>query len=131
MYMYTLCIKKMNPKSLVVVGMPLSSLIDEQLNNSFKIPVLTLSMGAKLKGNSVEAHGQPSLAAQGSQQHLDIEEACSGKFGLLFGHPEAFASEVGQKMLRRLSDKLEIAAVMVDEVHQGMFITGVNGLKWD
>ena len=112
--------KKKYPLALVVVGMPLSMLISEQHGNSFGVPVLTLTMGAKMKGTV--AQGQPMLSGQepgDAAQDVALEEACSGRFGLLIGHPEAFASEPGKKMLRRMSENEMICAVMVDEVHQG------------
>ena len=84
---------------------------------------MTLTMDAKIRGTVVEAQGQPTLSGQDSadaaQQVLTLEEACSGKFGLLFGHPEAFAAEPGQKILRKMSKEGMISGVMVDEVHQG------------
>ena len=123
MYLYAMCVKKMNPRSLIVVGMPLSMLITEQHKNVMEVPVLTLTMGAKIQGTVVEARGQPTLSGQdsgnGVQQDVTLEEACSGKYGLLCGHPEAFASQPGQEMLRRMSKEGLIFAVMVDEVHQG------------
>ena len=123
MYVFALCVKKLNPRGLIVVGMPLSMLIAEQHKNSWGLPVLTLTMGAKIKGTVVEAQGEPKLAGQDSgdaaPQDLTLEEACTGKYGLLFGHPEAFAGEPGQKILRKLSKEMMISAVMVDEVHQG------------
>lgn len=113
----------MSPKSLVVVGMPLSMLIAEQHGNSFGVPVLTLTMGAKMKGTVVEAQGEPTLSGRDlgdtAQQDVSLDEACSGHFGLLCGHPESFASEPGQKILRKMSKEGMISGVMVDEVHQG------------
>ena len=123
MYIYALCIKKLNPKGLVVVGMPLSSLILEQHKNALTVPILTLSMGSNIQGSVVEATGQPTLSGYGGggciSEDISVEEVCSGKYGLLFAHPEALAARPGQEILRRMAKENMIHAVMVDEVHQG------------
>ena len=126
MYMFALCIKKLYPKGLVVVGMPLSSLIMEQHTNTLAVPILTLTMGAKIQGTVVEAMGEPTLSGLdgggGVSKDISVEEACSGKYGLLCGHPEALSAEPGQQILRRMAREGMINGVMVDEVHQGGFL---------
>ena len=119
-YVYALCIRKLNPKGLVVVGQPLSALITEQHQNPLRVRVLTMSMGAKMKGTAVEALIPPSGQTSGDLfKDVTVEEACSGSFAVFFGHPEAFDSRPGQDVLRRMAKEEIIMAVMIDEVHQG------------
>lgn len=132
MYLVALCLRKIDPNSLVVVGMPLSAIINDQHKNMFKCDVATLSMGAQIRGTSLEAVGDPTLhegcnsssspVVRGGTQmtsSLSEEDVLSGRYSLLFSHPEAFSSKSGQKLLRALSRKGFIKAVFVDEVHQG------------
>ena len=121
-YVYALCIRKLKPNGLVVVGQPLSALINEQHKNPLKVPVLTMSMGAQMKGTVIEASrlasGQNSVDDLLSKD-VTLDEACSGTFAVLFGHPESFDCKPGQAVLRRMADAGMIVAVMIDEIHQG------------
>ena len=51
--------------------------------------------------------------------NLSIEDITSGRYVLLCGHPEAFASKTGQAILRALAALKMIKAVLNDEVHVG------------
>lgn len=54
-----------------------------------------------------------------STSNLTVDDITSGRFVLVCGHPEAFASKTGQAALRALSKKEMIKAVLLDEVHLG------------
>ena len=118
MYLVALCLRKIDPTSIALVGMPLSAIINDQHKNMFNCDVATLSMGAQIKGTSLEAVGDVTLRDGGVSSssamvsgrtqmtsNLSEEDILSGRFCLLFSHPEAFASKSGQKLLRALSRK--------------------------
>ena len=115
-YVYALCARKRNPKAIVVVAQPLSALIAEQHQNPLKVPVLSLSMGAQLRGTSLDC----SSPAGDLSKEVTVAEACSGAYAVLFGHPEAFDSKPGQQILRQMAREKIISGVMLDEVHQGL-----------
>ena len=64
-------------KSMVVVGMPLSAIIQDQLENSY-CPVATLSMGAELKGTSCMPEGEPALKSK--KKTISEDDVLSGNF---------------------------------------------------
>ena len=67
-------------KSMVVVGMPLSAIIQDQLENSY-CPVATLSMGAELKGTSCMPEGEPALKSE--KKTISEDDILSGNFLIL------------------------------------------------
>ena len=101
------------------MGMPLSNIISQQLENSY-CPILTLSMSAEISGTSCQAAGVPSLSNPGSRQKISMEDAVSGRYFLLFTHPEAIETTEGQVLMRELSKRGLIRGVVADEVHQGL-----------
>ena len=101
--LFALCARKRNPKAIVVVGQPLSALIAEQHNNPLKVPVLSLSMGAQLRGSSLES---PPPAANLSKE-VTLAEACSGAYAVFFGHPEHSSIFVHPRHPRRECKKLK------------------------
>ena len=68
MFLFALSLRKMpgNERSVVVVTMPLSSIISQQLSNPF-CNILALSMKAQVCGTSCDAVGEARLSAEGSQ----------------------------------------------------------------
>ena len=99
-------------RALISPGMPLTMLIQQQLENSFGCSVLCLSMSGHLTGSS-EAAGLLS-----SGESLSVAEASSGKYRILFMHPEASITETGQQLLRELAKLDVIHGLFIDEVHQ-------------
>ena len=108
-YLFSLALRKLQAgsKGLVVVGMPLSLIISQQLSNPW-CPVLTMSMGGQLMG----------LNNQGEAAPVTQAEALSGRYCILFLHPESTSTELGQKLLRGLAKEDLILGLFVDEVHQ-------------
>ena len=94
-------------------GMPLTMLIQQQLENPFGCPVLTMSMKAHMTGSSEEV---AELSSSGAP--LTVAEATSGKYRILFMQPEASVTDSGQRLLRELSRMDVIRGLVVDEVHQ-------------
>lgn len=100
-------------------------IIQAQLDNPYSCPVLTLSMGASITGSSGQtAHVGPTLQEDDEAQLLckgvsvSMEEATSGRYRLMFLHPEVCITSTGQRLLRRLSNKDAIQGLVIDEVHQ-------------
>ena len=50
-YLLALCYRKIDPTSMVVCGMPLTSLLNQQHENHLQCKVASMSMGAKMRGN--------------------------------------------------------------------------------
>ena len=108
-FLFTMAIRKLRAESkgLVIVGMPLSLIISQQLNNPW-CPVLTMSMGGQLMG----------LDNKGEAVTITLGEALSGTYCAVFMHPESTTTETGQKLLRGLAKEDLILGLFVDEVHQ-------------
>ena len=121
MYLFATALRKLpgGEGGLVVVGMPLSNIISQQLQNSY-CPILTLSMSAEMSGTSCQATGAASLSNPSSGQKISMADAVSGRFFLLFTHPEAIETAEGQVLMRELSRRGLIRGVVADEVHQGL-----------
>ena len=49
-YLLALCFRKIDPRSLVVCGMPLTSILDQQHENHLGCPIATMSMNAQMRG---------------------------------------------------------------------------------
>ena len=94
-------------------GMPLTMLIQQQLENPYGCPVLGMSMKAHMTGSSEETAEFTSSGAS-----LTVAEATSGKYRVLFMHPEASVTDSGQRLLRELSRMDVIRGLFIDEVHQ-------------
>ena len=109
-YLLASCLRKIHPKSLVLVGMPFSAFpfSSQQQENKVGCKVATLSMSAQRSGNYLEAVGDVALGEVGdggTQQVLEEADLLNGNFSLLFSHPEAMSSEAGQKLFRALAKK--------------------------
>ena len=104
-------------KSMVVVGMPLSAIIQDQLENSY-CPVATLSMGAELKGTSCMPEGEPALKCK--KKTISEDDVLSGNFLILFAHPEALSSSIGQRILSKMGRNNMLRGLILDEAHQGL-----------
>ena len=98
-------------------------LIQQQMENPFGCPVLCLSMGGHLTGSSEAAQ----LSSTG--EPLSVAEATSGKYRILFMHPEASITDSGQQLLRELSNMDVIRGLVIDEVHQVHFLDPIQRLR--
>ena len=90
-------------------------IIQQQVGNPYGCPVLTLSMGASVTGTDV-GETESQLLCSGAP--VSFAEATSGKYRIMFMHPESSATKSGQRLLRELSDKGAIRGLVIDEVHQ-------------
>ena len=136
MYLYGLSLRKIpgNENSLVIVAMPLSAIIQQQLSNPY-CPILTLSMKAQVSGDSFEAVGEAKVSSSGSEQPESEGDAVkllqSGRYVLLFTHPEALSTKRGFMLLKALSRSKILRGIVADEVpevnistHSVKIITG-------
>jgi superfamily II DNA helicase RecQ len=126
-YLYVLSLDKMRGntaggrKGTVVVGVPLTSIMLGQLDNQY-CHVATLSMGAELRGSTwVTVGDAASLGSiEEGQPKITEEDILSGKFRIIFAHPEALETELGKRLLRNLRKKKMIEGVFIDEAHLGL-----------
>ena len=125
MYLFGLSMRKIpgNENSLVIVAMPLTAIIQQQLANPY-CPILTLSMKAQVSGDSFEAVGEANMSSSGSEQPESEGDAVSlllsGRYVLLFTHPEALSTKRGFSLLKALKRHKMLRGIVADEVHVGM-----------
>ena len=125
MYLFGLALRKItgNEGSVVVVAMPLSAIISQQLSNPF-CGVLTLTMNAQISGTSCEAVGEARIStSEESQSDCEDEllrQLTSKQFVLVFTHPEALSTKKGLKLLKALSRHRLLNGLIADEIHQGL-----------
>ena len=110
--------------------MPLTLIIEQQLSNSLRCPILTLSMGGTLSGSSFGDAQAPSSVGT-----VSLEEATSGKYRTMFMHPESASTDHGLKIIRQLANKDMICALAIDEIHQVInsywrYRNFLSGLGW-
>ena len=125
MYLYGLSLRKIagNESSLVIVAMPLSAIIQQQLSNPY-CPIITLSMTAQVSGATSEAVGEAQFCSSGSAQPENdgdlMVQLQSKLYVLLFTHPEALATRKGLTLLKFLARNKMLHGIIADEIHQGM-----------
>ena len=99
-----------NEKGLVIVIQPLSAIMNEKVQNDIcEAAVLSMT------GNLSTSDGEEEAA----QLSCSIEELLSGKYAVIFGHPESFDSKLGMFLLRELQKRDMILLLCLDEFHQG------------
>ena len=94
---------KNNPQAVTVITQPLTGLMLDQLKN-LVCPVAILSMTGELS----TADGRLSC---------DFEDAVGGKYSVVIGHPESFATPLGRRLLTALQRNSNLALTVIDEFH--------------
>ena len=102
--------KLKNPRGVAIVTQPLSSIMNQKIQNDV-CGAAVLSMAGELttSGTYVE---DASLSC-------DLDDLLSGSFPVIFGHPESFDSKLGQHILRELQKLDRLILICLDEFHQG------------
>ena len=103
-----------NPKGVCIVTQPLTSIMNEKIQNKI-CPVATLSMTGNLKFSTRDG----SVDDDDANLSCDLEDLLDGRFPVLMGHPESFDSNLGQHILRELQKRESLVMVCIDEFHQG------------
>ena len=94
---------KNKPLAVTVITQPLTGLMLEQLKNPV-CPVAILSMTGELS----TADGKLSC---------DFEDAVGGKYSVVLGHPESFATPLGRRLLTALQRNSNLVLTVIDEFH--------------
>ena len=102
--------KLKNPRGVAIVTQPLSSIMNQKIQNDV-CGAAVLSMAGELttSGTYIE---DASLSC-------DLDDLLSGSFPVIFGHPESFDSKLGQHILRELQKLDRLILICLDEFHQG------------
>ena len=100
------------PKGVCIVTQPLSSIMNEKINNKI-CKVAVLSMRGELTTSS-EEKDSVNLSC-------DLSDILEGKISVIFGHPESFDSGLGRMILRELQKRERILLICIDEFHQAGF----------
>ena len=98
------------PRGLTIVVQPLSSLMQEKMNNKIASSAV-LSMGQELTVMGEGVDGEKAVLS------CSLEELFSGKVALLFGHPESFSTPLGQHILSKAQKENLILLIVLDEWH--------------
>ena len=101
--------KLQNLAGVGIITQPLSSIMKEKKKNDI-CGAAVLSMAGELSTSSDE---------DGASLSCDLDDLLSGKYPILFGHPESFDSKLGQHILRELQRLDRILLICIDEFHQG------------
>ena len=100
------------PKGVVVITQPLTGLMMQQLENPI-CSVAVLSMSGQLTADTED--GGPK-----AQLSCSREDLLAGMFPVLLGHPESFASPLGQSLLAALQRNNQITGICIDEFHTNL-----------
>ena len=98
------------PRGVTVITQPLTGLMMEQLQNPIA-RVAVLSMGGELSVGKEE---------HDAKLNCSVEDLLAGEFPVLLGHPESFASPLGQRILSALKRQDQILMVTIDEFHTNL-----------
>ena len=99
-------------KGVVIVTQPLSSIMNQKLQNKIcDAAVLTMAGQVKTSTNTDEE----------AELSCELEDLFGGKFPVLIGHPESFDSSMGRCILKELLRLGMLILVCIDEFHQACF----------
>jgi len=113
-YLYALALRKIPglQNSVVVVGLPLTSIMTDQLRNVI-CPVAILSMEGKFTSSgSYEAVGDTQLSTP-------MDNILAGYIPIIYCHPESMVSKIGQTLFKQLKRLNMLRGLILDEFHQG------------
>ena len=95
------------PDGVAIVTEPLNMIMAEKLTSSL-VPTGVISMTGELKTSLEETDGVKLSAPE--------ESFLDGSLPCLFGHPEAWLSEKGRKIIKNLYGKSRILMIVTDEM---------------
>jgi superfamily II DNA helicase RecQ len=102
------------PKGVTLITQPLTGLMLEQLNNPI-CPVAVLSMAGEITIGASSSTGGDM--AEQARLSCTMDDLLEGRFPVIIGHPESFATPLGQLILRELQRRDQILQVVIDEFH--------------
>ena len=96
------------PNGITIVTLPLSSIMVDKLVNDI-CDAAVMSMSGDMTTNSEDNDAILSVS---------IEDLLSGKYPVLFTHPEGLDTKLGQYLLRQLQKNGMLICICLDEFHQ-------------
>ena len=100
------------PRGVCIVTQPLSSIMQQKMNNDV-CSAAVLSMGGGLTVST-----QVGEEDDGVRLSCNLDDLLHGLYPVLFGHPESFDSKLGQHILRQLQKLDRLILLCIDEFHQ-------------
>jgi hypothetical protein len=117
------------PGGVTIVVQPLTTLMHEKMTNQIA-NVAVLSMAQQLTVMAEDSADNSAVLS------CTLEQLVSGRYSVLIGHPESFATPFGQQILRKLRELDLLLALVLDEFHLGadgqwdFRPVGCNRLYW-
>jgi superfamily II DNA helicase RecQ len=99
------------PKGVTIITQPLTGLMLEQLSNPI-CEAAVLSMAGE-----VTIGAAPGADEERARLSCTMDDLLEGKFPVIIGHPESFATPLGQRILRELQRRDRILQIVIDEFH--------------
>ena len=109
-----------NSKGVAIVTQPLTSIMNDKLNNKI-VKTAVLSMRGKLKNDVDDLEEDVEL-------NCLEKDVLDGQYPVLIGHPESWGSARGQKLLLEMKKREMILLIAVDEFHQGQVCNNTSYL---
>ena len=101
-----------DPFGVTLVTQPITALQMEKMKNPIA-GVCVLSMAGELTVMDDSGEGTNGVLS------CPVEDLVAGKYPVLIGHPESFATALGKFILRELARLNRVQAIVIDEFHQG------------
>ena len=109
---------------IVLVISPLNAIIEQQVKalSKLNIPACSLSLSATVGIVEDEDSGDSDVADDSEQPLIlnagqNLEDLKAGKYTLIYGHPEAFTSRLGQEIMASSLFQERVVAIVIDEAH--------------
>ena len=103
-----------NDRGICIVTQPLTSIMNEKLNNII-CPAAVLSMSGELKTSSSFDEDDEERAVLS----CGLDELLSGAFPVMFCHGESVETPLGRHILKELQKRDMLLLICIDEFHQG------------
>jgi hypothetical protein len=106
------------PKGVACVTQPLTGLQAEQLKNPV-CPVAIISMTGSVVTSLMPEAGSEDGEQNKAKLSCTLADLLEGKYPVLLGHPESFASKLGVSVMKELKKRDQVVLIAIDEFHTG------------
>ncbi len=108
-------------QGIVVVISPLNAIIEQQVKalSKLNIPACSLSLNATVGvvEDDEDIDGDTAEECLLVNSERSLEDLKAGRYNLIYGHPEAFTSKIGQTILASPLFQERVVAIVIDEAH--------------